>query len=174
MFKMIATNAIISKGYDGAPALRFSENGESKSVRFRVGMSTYDKNADKNRRFVNINVKAFNGISSRIESMKLDGGAYVNITGRYDEESWEDKTTHEKKSASVLIVDDIEFCHNGGGKQNTDENGAPPAESSGGPSERGAAPAGGQNQTPKSSAAPPDNFTGFEGFGETNPFFPEN
>ena len=27
MFKVIATDVVISKGYDGAPALKFSENG---------------------------------------------------------------------------------------------------------------------------------------------------
>ena len=39
--------------------------------------------------------------------MKLDAGMYVNIAGRYDEETWEDQTTHEKKSAPVLIVEDM-------------------------------------------------------------------
>ena len=33
MFKVIATEVVISKGFEGAPALRFSENGDS--VRFR-------------------------------------------------------------------------------------------------------------------------------------------
>ena len=33
MFKVIATDVVISKGYDGAPALKFTESGES--VRFR-------------------------------------------------------------------------------------------------------------------------------------------
>ena len=36
MFKVIATDVVISKGYDGAPALKFSENGES--VRFRMSI----------------------------------------------------------------------------------------------------------------------------------------
>ena len=35
MFKVIATEVVISKGFEGAPALRFSENGDS--VRFRIG-----------------------------------------------------------------------------------------------------------------------------------------
>ena len=35
MLKVIATDAVISKGYDGAPALKYSESGES--VRFRIG-----------------------------------------------------------------------------------------------------------------------------------------
>ena len=43
--------------------------------------------------------------------MKLKEGSFVNIIGRYDEESWKDQTTHEKKSAPVLNVDDIEYCY---------------------------------------------------------------
>jgi single-stranded DNA-binding protein len=170
MIKMTATNAVVSKGYNGADALRFSENGENKSVRFRIGVSVYDKNAEKNRRYVNIGVKAFNGMCSRIESMKLDGGAYVNVTGRYDEEFWEDQITHEKKSASVLIVDDIEFCHNGGNGNRTGEDGG--AAHPGAPG----AVSGDRKQTPPAEAddRQPDNFTGFESFGGANPFFPAN
>ena len=48
MFKVIATDVVISKGYDGAPALRFSENGES--VRFRIGKKVYDTRAENNTR----------------------------------------------------------------------------------------------------------------------------
>ena len=159
MIKMTITNAVVSQGFNGAPALRFSENGDNKFVRFRVGSSVYDKNAEKSRRFVNLSVKAFNGLATRIEGMKLDAGQYVNMTGRYDEEAWEDKTSHEKKSAPVLILDEIEFCHSGtgDGKQSGDGDG------------RGdSAPASGG-----SAPTPPSNFTGFEGFGGTNPYFPE-
>ena len=35
MLKVIATDVIVSKGYNGAPALKFSEKGDS--VRFRLG-----------------------------------------------------------------------------------------------------------------------------------------
>ena len=49
MFKVIATDVVISKGYDGAPALRFSENGES--VRFRIGKKVYDTRAENNTRW---------------------------------------------------------------------------------------------------------------------------
>ena len=35
MLKVFATDVVISKGYDGAPALKFSEKGDS--VRFRIG-----------------------------------------------------------------------------------------------------------------------------------------
>lgn len=165
MIKMTVTNAVISKGYNGADALRFSENGENKSVRFRIGASVYDKNAEKNRRYVNIGVKAFNGMCTRVESMKLDGGTYVNITGRYDEETWEDQVTHEKKSAPVLIADDIEFCHNGG----NGGNGNSPGNGGNGYGANPPAPSVGNGQT----QPPNENFTGFEGFGGSNPYFPE-
>jgi len=158
MIKMIATNAVISKGYNGTDALRFSQNGENKSVRFRIGVSVYDKTADNNRRYVNVTVKAWGSACTRIEGMKLDAGMYVNVIGRFDEECWEDQTTHEKKSAPVLIVDDIEFCHNGGGKQSGNSI-APSVGNS-----QAASETGGQQ---------PENFTGFEGFGGVNPFFSE-
>lgn len=174
MIKMTMTNALISQGYNGAAALRFSE-GENKFVRFRVGVSVYDKNADKNRRYVNINVKAFGGLCTRIENMKLDAGSYVNITGRYDEESWEDKNTHEKKSTAVLIADEIEFCHGGNGKQDGTTNGQNYSTANGqNYGSYAAPPSGGQYQPPPAgNGQQPNNFTGFEGFGAQNPYFPE-
>ena len=157
MIKMIATNAVISKGYNGADALRFSQNGDNKSVRFRIGVSVYDKNAENGRRYVNIGVKAFNSLCTRIESMKLDSGKYVNIIGRYDEETWLDQNTGEKRSAPVLIIDDIEYS-NGNGKQNGETSNAPAANG------QGAAPVAGSGQ-------PPNNFDGFKSFGGVNPYF---
>jgi single-stranded DNA-binding protein len=164
MIKMTVTNAAVSKGFGDNPAIRFSENAENpsqSSARFRVGMRVYDKHAENNHRYVNINVKVFGYLVERVKSMKLDAGTYVNITGRYDEETWDDQTTHEKKSAPVLIADEIEFCHsgsagngNGSGGNGNGYDSAPPA-------------GNGQTQSPK------DNFAGFEGFGGSNPYFPE-
>lgn len=165
MIKMIVTKAVISKGYDGAPAFRYTESAEnptSSSVRFRIGMMVYDKKAEKQHRFVNISVKAFGYLVDRIKNMKLDAGSYVNIIGRYDEENWEDQTTHEKKSAPVLIIDDIEYGDsNGNSKQNGEQNGAPAPNGDGQPQSAG-------------NGQLPDNFTGFEGFGGSNPYFPED
>ena len=163
MIKMFVTKAVISQGFNGAPALRFPENTETPSVRFKIGVLVYDKRAEKEHRFVNMSVKAFGYMVDRIRNMKLDAGTYVNIIGRYDEENWEDQTTHEKKSAPVLIVDEIEFSTNGGNsKQNGEDNGAHAAN---GPANTPPPVAGNQ---------PPENFTGFEGFGGANPFFPES
>lgn len=96
MFKVIATDVVISKGYDGAPALKFSENGES--VRFRIGKKVYDTRAENNTRWVNLSVKAFGPVCERIKKMQLKESSFINILGRLDEDVWEDSTTHEKEA----------------------------------------------------------------------------
>ena len=102
MFKVIATDVVISKGYDGAPALKFSENGES--VRFRIGKKVYGTRAENNTRWVNLSVKAFGPVCERIKKMQLKESSFINILGRLDEDVWEDSTTHEKRSAMVVSV----------------------------------------------------------------------
>ena len=163
MIKMIVTGAVISKGFNGAEAMRFSENTETPSVRFKIGVRVYDKRAENNYRYINIGVKAFNGLVSRVRDMKLDAGSYINIIGRYDEDSWEDKTTQEKKTAAVLIADEIEYSYSGA-KQNNE----PGAAAAGNSAQRQPVPSANNNRTPST----PSNFTGFEGFGGANPFFP--
>ena len=95
MFKVIATEVVISKGFEGAPALRFSENGDS--VRFRIGKKVYDTRAENNHRWVNLSVKAFGPLCERIKKMQLKEGSFVNLLGRLDEDVWEDAATHERK-----------------------------------------------------------------------------
>lgn len=163
MIKMLVTKAVISKGFDGAAALRFSENTENPSVRFRIGVMVYDKRAEKEHRFVNIGVKAFGYLVDRIRNMKLEAGTYVNIIGRYDEETWEDRETSEKKSAPVLIIDEIEYSTTGAGSKQNGDNGSAPAQ--GGNGQQPPPPAGNSQQ--------PDNFTGFDSFGGANPYFSE-
>lgn len=160
MLKVIATDVVISRGFDNTPALKFSENGES--VRFRIGKKVYDTRAENNARWVNLSVKAFGAVCERIKKMQLKESSFVNILGRLDEDVWEDSTTHEKKSAMVIILDEIEYCSSGGGKQAKTADGEP-----------------NQAQAPATQAAPantnemPGNFTGFEPFGGTNSFFDE-
>ena len=69
MFKVIATDVVISKGFDNAPALRFSEKGDS--VRFRIGKKVYDTRAENNTRWFNVPVKAFGDVCERIKKMQL-------------------------------------------------------------------------------------------------------
>lgn len=157
MLKVFATQVVVSKGYDGAPALRFSENGDS--VRFRIEKKVYDPHADNDSRWVNLSVKAFNGVCERIKKMQLKDGSYVNLIGRLDEDSWTDSKTGESKSAMVIILDDIEYASGGGkAKDNQASN-----------QQKNSA----SQNTPASAAEIPGNFTGYEPFGGGS-FFDEN
>lgn len=163
MLKIFATNVVISRGYDGADALRYSDNGES--VRFRVGQKVYDTRAENNARWVNLSVKAFGGICERIKKMQLKEGSYINFVGRYDEDTWTDRDTNEQKTMPVIILDDIEFA-SGGGKA---KDGQKPTQAS-----DASAPA--TTAAPAAPAAPTEasgNFTGYEPFGG-NSFFDMN
>ncbi|MGM9600117.1 MAG: single-stranded DNA-binding protein, partial [Faecousia sp.] len=112
LLKVFATNVVISKGYDNAPAIRYSEKGDS--VRFRIGAKQYDTRAENNTRWVNISVKAFGHICERIRKMDLKEGSYINLVGRLDEDSWTDQKTGETRSAMVIILDDVEFASGSG------------------------------------------------------------
>lgn len=57
MIKAFVTDAVVSKGYNGQDALKYSEDG--KSVRFRIGKKVYDTRCENNTRWFNIGVKAF-------------------------------------------------------------------------------------------------------------------
>ncbi len=118
MFKVFATDAVISKGYDNTSALKFSDNGES--VRFRIGKKVYDSRADNNTRWVNISVKAFGPLCERIKKMQLKEGSYVHLSGRLDEESWVD-ADNKNRSQSIIILEDIEYASGGGNKTAKDK-----------------------------------------------------
>jgi single-stranded DNA-binding protein len=148
MNRIIITSAVVSKGYQDQPALRFSDKSDSaRSVRFKVGERVYDKRTDNNTRYVNHGVKAFGNLAERIEKMGLKEGSYVNLTGRLDEDVWDDNGT--TKRTPVIILDDIEFCYSGNGNGKKQESGAaasPAApESEGGGSFGGYEPFGGSN-----------------------------
>ena len=159
MFKVIATDVIISKGYDGAPALKFSENGDS--VRFRIGKRVYDSRAENNQRWINMSVKAFGGLCERIKKMQLKESSFVNILGRRDEDVWEDSATHEKRSAIVIILDEIEYSSSGSKQQKE------PGGGSFHPTQAGVKTA------PATDESGAEGFTGYEPFGGANSFFDE-
>ena len=162
MIKMIITDAVVSKGYDGAPAIRFYDaEGGSQIANLRIGKRVYDSRADNNHRWLNFNVKAFGDVCERIKRMKLKEGSYINLIARYDEESWVDKNTREAKTGTVLILEEVEFSGSSGGQKNGQSGGTGP---------QGQQPM--QGQPPQPDAPMPSNFTGYEGFGGTeNPYF---
>ena len=183
MMKIFISDAVVSRGYDGAPAIRLfnSENGSEFAV-FQVGKRKYDSREENNHRWVNLKVKAFGDICERIKKMKLKEGSFITLCGDYDEERWTDKTTGEVRSAPVISLDDIKFSHTGGQKK--EQNGG--AQDMGSQGQQGYSPAPGTSQSaPAAPAAPqsgqpmqmsqemPQNFTGYESFsGGQNPFFP--
>lgn len=164
MLKIFATNVVISRGYDGADALRYSDNGES--VRFRVGQKVYDTRAENNSRWVNLSVKAFGGICERIRKMQLREGSFINLVGRYDEDTWTDKETNAQKTMPVIILDDVEFS-SGGGKAKDGQKAVQTTDNASAPATT-AAPAANTAQTEAAG-----NFTGYEPFGGSS-FFDMN
>lgn len=154
MLKVFATDVVISKGYDNAPALRFTDGEKGSMVRFRFGKRVYDPQTKENSRWINMSVKAFGPICERIKKMQLKDGSFVNLIGRLDEETWTDQNTGEKKSAMVIILDEIEYAY-GGGKSKDEQKPAQQNGSAQTPEQ--AAPAGDPQQS--------ENFTGYEPFG---------
>ena len=159
MLKVFATQVVVSKGYDGAPALTFSEKGNF--VRFRVGKKKYDPRAENNTRWVNLSVKAFDSMCERVKKMQLKEGSYVSLVGEFDMEPWSDSNTGEKKSVPVIILDEIEYASGGGKSKDGQASGQQQK------------PAPQNTSAPAPAAENPGNFTGYEPFGGGS-FFDEN
>ena len=156
MLKVFGTQVVISRGYDGAAAIKFSEKGDA--VRFRIGKKVYDPGASDNTRWINMAVKGFGPICERIKKMQLKEGSYVNLVGRLDEDVWTDDTTKEEKRAMVIVLDELEYASNGSGKSNNNQG----ANNQTAPTQNG-------SEAPADPTAS-DNFTGFEPMGDGNMF----
>ena len=168
MLKVIASNVVISKGYKDKPALRFSEG--DKAVLFRIGKRVYDPRAEDNYRWININVKAFGELVERIRKMKLDAGSFINIDGRYDEDTWPDPDDESKTlRAPCIILADLEYAYtgNGGNKDSSATNSTSAAPSA----TQGSQPSA---PTPEDPSEMPEGFTGYENYGEEDSLFPDN
>lgn len=161
MLKLFATNAVVSKGYENAPALKFTETPNGEWVKFRIGERVYDSKAENNTRFINMTVKAFGPVCERVKKMQLKEGSYVNLVGKLDEENWTDEKTKEKKSMMVIILDEIEYASGGNGDKSTKNK-------------QDQAPSGkkGSDKPAANNPENSDNFTGYEPFGDKS-FFDE-
>ena len=161
MLKFFASNVVVSKGYQNSPAVKFSEKGDF--VRFRVGQKVYDPRADDNHRWINLTIKCFDAaLVDRIRKMGLKEGSFISLSGRYDEDVWEDEESKEKRSMPCIILDELEFSGGGSGKKS--ENGNSASQNT---TPAPVAPAGASQE----SQQMPGNFTGYEGFGGGNSFF---
>ena len=168
MLKFFASDVVVSKGYQNTPAIKFSEKGDF--VRFRVGQKVYDPRAENNHRWINITVKCFDAsLIDRIRKMGLKEGSFINLTGRYDEDIWEDEESKEKRSMPCVILDDLEYS--GGGGKRSGEGQKASNNHANGASAPAAAPAASPAAAPQESFQMPSNFTGYESFGGGNNFF---
>jgi single-stranded DNA-binding protein len=129
MNKIIITGAVISRGFGTQPAIHFSENGNC--ARFKIGQRVYDKRAENNYRWLNLSVKAFGALAERISKMGLKEGSCVNIVGRLDEDTWEDKDSGAAKRQFIIILDEIEYALTGEKKPSAAESESPPGEFTG-------------------------------------------
>lgn len=68
MFKVIATDVVISKGYDGAPLSNSPKTGRASGS---ASAKVYDTRAENNTRWVNLSVKAFGPVCERIKRCSL-------------------------------------------------------------------------------------------------------
>lgn len=158
MFKVFATNVVVSKGYGENPTFKFSDN--ENIVNFRIGKKVYDPKADDNTRWINVAVKAFGDICERIKKMKLKEGSSLNIEGKLDEDVWDDESTGEVKRRTVIILTDVEYASSGSGSGNSNK-----------PDDQSTEKPKGGNQTGNKKGSDSSNFTGFSDFGGENPFF---
>lgn len=117
------SNVFVGKGYGDKPAIEYKTNdaGEIAIASFGVSSSVYDSKAENKRRYVNFTCKAFGDVAKRIEKMKLDAGANINISGSPDVETWE--KDGNKRSRVVFIVEKLEY-NSSGKKKTDDESGA--------------------------------------------------
>lgn len=93
MMLQLVTDAVISKGYGGAPAFYSSEDG--RMISFKIGCKVYDKKAEKETRWVNLNVNAFDDLAERVRRMNLKEGSHINLVGTFDMKPWVNRETGE-------------------------------------------------------------------------------
>lgn len=158
MMLQLVTDAVISKGYGGAPAFHCSEDGRMLS--FKIGCKVYDKKADRETRWVNFNVNAFDDLAERVRKMNLKEGSHINVMGSFDMKPWVNRETGEITAWPTIRAINIEYAASAVPKQENQ-----PAQK--------AAPT---QQRPEQPMLPPEQlpgFTGYEPFGGDNAYYPD-
>lgn len=166
MLKLTLTGAVISKGFENNPAIRFISNEHGETVRFRVGKKIFDpsSNTDDKSRWININVKSGNHeIIERIKKMQLKEGSWVELSGEIRLMTWEDQTTKEQKEGWVIDLEHIDYASSGGGNRAKDNN---QTQTQGQQNYAGNNAPAANNAAPATSPDPTNspNFSGFENY----------
>jgi single-strand DNA-binding protein len=158
MMMQLVTDAVISKGYGGAPAFHSSEDGRMLS--FKIGCKVYDKRADKETRWVNFNVNAFDDLAERVRRMNLKEGSHINVMGNFDMKPWVNRETGEITTWPTIRAVNIEYAASALPKQDAQT----------------AQKAVSVQDKQEQSALPPEQlpgFTGYEPFGGGNSYYPD-
>jgi single-strand DNA-binding protein len=117
-------NHVIIKGnLTRDPETRFTPSGQS-ITNFTVAVSKQWKNdaGEKMEKTAFIDVK-FWGKGGEVVAKHLNKGSPILIHGELDQESWEDKTTNQKRSKIVVNALSFEFC--GGDKAGGNQQSQP-------------------------------------------------
>ena len=164
MNKLIITKAIVSKGYDNAPAIKFNgKEGNAATARFRIGEKQYDSKAENHTRWMNWNIVAYGHMCERVEKMQLKEGSYINLVGRITEETFTEQQSQKEITYPLVILEDIEYAMTGGKKDNEQES--TKSETSGNTS--------GSTKPADAKAQSEGGFEGFQPYGGA-PFYDED
>jgi single-strand DNA-binding protein len=121
-----SVNKVIILGNLGAkPELKYLPSGQAVcELRVATNESFKDKNDQKQERTEWHRVKAW-GKTGENCAQYLDKGRSVYIEGRLETRSWDDKTTGEKRFATEIVAQNVQFL--GGGERSGSGSGSAPA-----------------------------------------------
>ena len=159
MILQIVTDDVVSKRYDGAPALHLSEDGNFLSV--RIGHKVYDTRI-KGPRWINFNVYAAGELAQRIAAMNLREGSHINVTGMFDVIRRVNQETGEISTWLSIHALTTEFAS--GYRPEAPEKKA---------EERSEDPLKKSSGSEPAPAAELPHFMGYRPFGSGNPYYPE-
>lgn len=127
----------ISAGYEDRPAI--FKNDKGTLAAFKVGYPVYDKNAENNTRWENIDVKIIGEFAKVVDSLKLDAKAVIDFSGEFGFDKYEKdgKTYHRP----VITLDRIARVNSAKKKEDGEDAPAAAAETTA-PAEPVAAPSG--------------------------------
>ena len=155
MMLQLITDAVISRGYDGTPALYVSEDGQFLS--FRVGHRIYDTRAQNNTRWINFNVNVTGELIERVRKMNLKEGSHINVVGTFDMRPNVNRDTGEVTTWPTIKAMSIEFASGYKPRQEPAERPQPQA----------------QEGKPATQSEELENFVGYVPFGSDNPYYPD-
>ena len=128
---------------------------------FKIGCKVYDKKAERETRWVNFNVNAFDDVAERIKKMNLKEGSHINLMGSFDMRPWVNRETGEITTWPTIRAINIEYGASPAARQET----------------QAARNAALTQAAHEPAAQPPEQlsgFTGYEPFGGTNPYYSED